>query len=508
MIFNSSYDSGIVPESWKIGQITALFKKGKKNSAANYRPVSLTSIICKAMEKLVRKKIVDHMAEYSLFSRQQFGFIKGRSTTLQLLKVLDSWTEIIDQGGQLDVVYMDFMKAFDKVPHQRLLMKLKSYGLSDKTCAWVKDFLSNRKQRVHINGSYSRWHSVTSGIPQGSVLGPILFVVFINDLPECVTSDVYMFADDTKLYRQIKNKGDCDTIQGDLDNLFEWSEKWLLRFHPDKCIHLEVKGKQKTSTGHTYTMRRYEGGEVDLQTVNSEKDIGVTVDANLTFEEHIQNQVNKANRNLGIIRRSFKYLDMETFCLLYKALVRPHLEYAASVWNPYKKKDIDSIENVQRRATKLMPILANLSYEERLEKLKLPTLKFRRLRGDMIEVFKILSGIYDKEVTVGLFVPSTNTNTRGNSKKLQKSRNRLDIRKNYFTNRVIDVWNSLPEAVISAKTVKSFETRLDSHWSAHPLKYDYTTPYNCYTGTSKLANNIITEPNIEEEATFLRSEKT
>ena len=155
-----------------------------------------------------------------------------------------------------------------------------------------------------------------------------------------------------------------------------------------------------------------------------------------------------------------------------------------------------------------MPILANLSYEERLEKLKLSTLKFRRLRGDMIEVFKILSGIYDKEVTVGLFVPSTNTNTRGNSKKLQKSRNRLDIRKNYFTNRVIDVWISLPEAVISAKIVKSFETRLDSHWSAHPLKYDYTTPYNCYTRTSKLANNIITEPNIEEEATFLRSKKT
>ena len=133
MIFNSAYDSGIVPGSWKIGQITALFKKGKKNLAANYRPVSLTSIICKVMEKLVRKKIVDHMTEYSLFSRQQFGFIKGRSTTLQLLKVLDSWTEIIDQGGQLDVVYMDFMKAFDKVPHQRLLMKLKSYGLSDKT---------------------------------------------------------------------------------------------------------------------------------------------------------------------------------------------------------------------------------------------------------------------------------------------------------------------------------------------------------------------------------------
>ena len=415
---------------------------------------------------------MDHLTANSLFSNKQYGFIKVRSTTLHLLTVLDHWTEIIDQGGKLDVVYMDFMKAFDKVPHYRLLAKLKSYGLSEKTCLWVKDFLSNRKQRVHINGSYSSWHSVTSGIPQGSVLGPILFVIFINDLPESVKSEVYMFADDTKIYKQIENEEDCDIIQDDLDELFKWSEKWLLRFHPDKCLHLEVKGKQKITSEHTYTMNKYEGGTVDLKTVNNEKDIGVTIDTNLPFEQHIQNQVNKANRNLGIIRRSFKYLDMETFCLLYKALVRPHLEYAASVWSPYKKKDIDSIENVQRRATKLIPILSGLSYEERLKKLKLPTLKYRRLRGDMIEVFKILMGIYDNEATRGLFEMNTYT-TRGHSQKIQKSRTRLDIRKNYFTNRVVDIWNSLPDSVICAKSVKVFEGRLDRHWNEHPLVYDY-----------------------------------
>ena len=239
---------------------------------------------------------------------------------------------------------------------------------------------------------------------------------------------------------------------------------------------------------------------MDLKTVNSEKDIGVTIDTNLSFEQHIQNQVNKANRNLGIIRRSFKYLDMETFCLLYKALVRPHLEYAASVWSPYKKKDIDSIENVQRRATKLIPILSGLSYEERLKKLKLPTLKYRRLRGDMIEVFKILMGIYDKEATRGLFEMNTNT-TRGNSQKIQKSRTRLDIRKNYFTNRVVDTWNSLPDSVICAKSVKVIEGRLDRHWNEHPLVYDYNIPYNtCYNVYSKLKYEEIEEPNIEEQA--------
>ena len=164
-----------------------------------------------------------------------------------------------------------------------------------------------------------------------------------------------------------------------------------------------MKGKQKITSEHTYTMNKYKGRTVDLKTVNSEKDIGVTIDTNLSFEQHIQNQVNKANRNLGIIRRSFKYLDIEKFCLLYKALVRPQLEYAASVWSPYKRKDIDSIENVQRRTTKLIPILSGLSYEDRLKRLKLLTLKFRRLRGDMIEVFELVMGIYDKDATRGLW---------------------------------------------------------------------------------------------------------
>ena len=158
------------------------------------------------------------------------------STSLQLLKVLENWTKVIDDVGILHAVYMGFMRAFDKVPLNRQLHKVRHYGISDRTCTWIKNFLNNRQQCVQVNGSKSHWKSVTSGIQQGSVLDPILFVIFINDLPRDVLSDVFMFADDTKIFRQISEQTDREIIQSDLDKLFDWSQTWLLKFHPDKCL--------------------------------------------------------------------------------------------------------------------------------------------------------------------------------------------------------------------------------------------------------------------------------
>jgi hypothetical protein len=465
-VFNNSLRAGKVPSEWKTAVISAIFKKGNRKEPANYRPISLTNIASKVMESLVRDHILDHMQSNDLLSDRQFGFVKGRSTVLQLLHVVEKWTEMLDQGDQVDAIYMDFAKAFDKVPHKRLISKMSSYGISNQLLNWVTDFLSARNHRVRVNGSYSEEADVLSGIPQGSVLGPTLFILFINDLPGCTTNEVYLFADDTKIFSPITSDKEVTALQKDIDECLKWSKKWLLEFNKDKCKVLDISTRPRGQ--HAYHMQ----GTV-LSHIAVEKDLGVEMDTHLKYDQHISSKAKKANALVAVIRRAFRNLNKWSFPKLFKGIVRPHLEYAAAVWNPHYKKDIILLENVQRRATKLVPGLKDLSYQDRLKELKLPTLVYRRLRGDMIEVFKMTSGYYDSKTPGILNQNTTDRGLRGHSKKIQKHRARLDVRKYSFSHRVVDVWNGLPEKVISAPSVKSFERRLDKHWRTAELLYDF-----------------------------------
>ena len=289
---------------------------------------------------------------------------------------LDLWTQILDeQGGCLDAIYLDFSKAFDSVPHQRLLNKLRTYGINGNILSWCESFLTGRRQRVVINSVASDWSDVLSGVPQGSVLGPLLFLLFINDMPDVVHNVIALFADDAKLFSSIRSDSDMLRLRHDIYNLTEWSDKWQLQFNIGKCKSLHL--------GHNNKRDDYFMRVGILEKVEVEKDLGVHVDEKLSFKQHIEYEISKANQILGLIRRSFDYLDARSLVSLYTSRVRPLLEYCNVVAYPRFSYQCEMLESVQRRATKMIPQLKSLDYAERLKLLKLPSLYYRRARGDI-----------------------------------------------------------------------------------------------------------------------------
>ena len=375
----------------------------------------------------------------------------------------------MDEGGVIDVVYFDLMKAFDKVPHLKLQQKIEAYGITDKASRWIKSFLSNRRQRVLVNGEISEWTAVTSGVPQGSILGPILFILYINDLPSKVHCNITLFADDTKLYTSINTAQDHMMLQEDIDCLVEWSNIWNLSFHPEKCKVMRI-GSNKEDL-YNYSMN----GNI-LNYTEEECDLGLTIDCKLNFESHISSKINKANKIMGLIRRSFTFLDKHTFNKLFKAFVRPNLEYANTVWDAKLKRTKNLIENVQRRATKYLPCCKDMNYSERLVYLNLPCLVYRKIRGDMIEVYKLTHDHYDEDVDNPITpLIETARRTRGHTYKIKKTTKRTTrtIRRRFLTNRCVNMWNNLPEEAVTAPSVKSFEMRLDKYWSKFDIMFNY-----------------------------------
>ena len=342
MIFTKSIEESKLPDTWKEANVTPLFKKGNRSKPSNYRPVSLTSVLCKVMESIIRDKIMEHTEQNKLLSSCQHGFVPKRSCATNLLHALEKWTTALDTGRPVDAVYLDFAKAFDSVPHQRMIAKIESYGIKSKVLNWIRDFLIGRQQRVSVKGMYSDWSNVTSGVPQGSVLRPVLFVIFVNDLPEILESWCTMYADDTKVSSTVQTESERQTMQADIDKLVDWADKWQLRFHADKCKVIHIG---RNNPKQDYTMRlHYSQDRAKLETSQCEKDLGVMVDNELKFSRHVEAQVAKANKILGLIRRSYQFLDKESLRLLFTALVRPHLEFNNVAWSPRFQKDKNLIE--------------------------------------------------------------------------------------------------------------------------------------------------------------------
>src|SRR5215469_16679454 len=382
----------------------------------------------------------------------QHGFTSGRSCLTNLLDFMEEVTEKLDEGIPVDIVYLDFAKAFDKVPHARLLRKVKALGVEGNVLLWLEDWLKDRKQKVGLNGKFSGWSKVISGVPQGSVLGPLLILIYINDIDDGIVSKLSKFADDTKLCKQLRNTSDRQVLERDLTKIHQWSIDWQMLFNIDKCTVMHI--------GRNNPKDDYKMGNNVLKESNEERDLGVIVSNSLKVAEQCRVAAALANKILGMIKRTIVYKNKLVILNLYKALVRPKLEYCIQVWSPYLQKDINVLERVQKRATKMIPECRGLSYEERLNICGLTTLRKCRLRGDLIETFKLLKG-FDKMDCKRFFKMSSVISTRGHNMKLGKKFSRTGTRKNFFSQRVIDGWNKLPQEVVDPETVNQFKNRLD-----------------------------------------------
>ena len=474
-IFKKSFYSGIVPETWKEANITPIHKKDNKTDPANYRPISLTVVPCKMMERMIRDVMMNHLIKNKLIAEEQHSFVLNKSCLTNLLETIDIASQAIDEGNRILVIFLDFAKAFDKVCHESLHSKLMAYRFSEDILAWIRSFLSNRKQRVVIGDVTSSWKPVTSGVPQGSVLGPLLFVMFINDMPTVVRHMLKLFADDSKLIGIIRNTDDISILQVDLDALVEREKDWSMLFHPDKCKVMEIsKSNQTKNSRIILSMEKndsFERHTLDLVAeTKSEKDLGIFISNDLKFDQQVKHAAAKATQVLGQLNRTFKYWTPSTFKTLYVSYVRPHLEYGAPTWSPYRIKDIKTLELVQRRATKLVTHLKNLDYSERLIALNLTTLEERRTRGDLIQFYKYFTGINIinfQSYPIG--VNSRNQNgpaagLRRNTHSLARlSLTTCAQRENYFLHRTIPKWNTLPNEIVSANSVNQFKNLLDRH---------------------------------------------
>ena len=460
IIFQRSLASGSIPNAWRKSLITPIHKAGSRSIPLNYRPVSLTCVPCKVMERLVVKHITDYAEQNHLFSDFQFGFRAGHSTEDQLLLMYGKVSQWVDAGEAVDIVYLDFSKAFDLVCHALSLDKLVLLGFSEGLVAWVRAFLTERSLSVVVEGVRSTERHVGSGVPQGSVLGPVPFLLYVNQIARNSDSFWVAFADDFKLGIAHKrgNEGEDNRmrLQQDLNRMVEASRSWNLKLNGDKCVVMRFGGGSDGEANRP----NYKIDGRDLRVVKSYRDLGVIVDDKLRFHLHVGVVVGKAGALMGDLLRSTVCRTRRFMVTLFVTHIRPFIDYCSAVWNVGYLGDIRRLEAVQRRWTREIDGVGDKEYRQRLKDLGLYSVAGRLLRADLIKIWKLLK-IRRHENLLELFHMTRMGNARGHTLRLIMPPCRTDILRRTLMSRRVHTWNSLETSVVEVEGLESFKRGLD-----------------------------------------------
>ncbi|KAH7696774.1 RNA-directed DNA polymerase from mobile element jockey-like protein [Aphelenchoides avenae] len=451
IIFNRSMITGNVPFQFKQSFITPIPKRPPA-VAKNFRPISITSIVARTMERLVRRRLLQFLDEHNILPESRYGFRPKRSVRDALIGSIESWSKAIDANVPVDVIYFDLTAAFDKVQHSRLLHKLSSCGIDGYLLQWVRFFLTGRESKVRIGKTFSNAFEPSSSVPQGSVLGPLLFLVYVADVVDVLVLPCVLrcYADDVNIAAEIRSDSDREALQASVNNLVAWSDRNDLPLSGPKCnvLHLGPNNRK-----HGYTI----GGKLIAEEV-SVRDLGITITSDLRSKTHVSKMVSKANSKLFLFMRLIKSNDPVLLCRIFKVYVRPIVETCSSTFVVTTKKEVEQLESVQRRFTKaafmrIFPGEDLPDYRERCRKMELETLEERRIRSDLILAKKILLGKCGTKSAFRL-KPSR---TRGGATKFDVPYSRTKMRESTFFVRVASTLSKLNADFVLNSTLGAFK---------------------------------------------------
>jgi hypothetical protein len=440
-LFKASLSSGKLPSSWREATVVPIFKKGARSEVTNYRPVSLTSIACKIMEHLVADYIKQHLERNAFFIRRQHGFRESHSCETQLVSICQDLADSIDKGEQIDAILLDFSKAFDMVPHDLVLKKMKPLGLDPLVTRWVEDFLKDRTQRVRVGNTLSEPVKVVSGVPQGSVLGPLLFLIFINDISDEVKAEIRLFADDCIIYKAVKENSDGVAIQESINAVLKWCKGNRMKLNSEKSQLVQFTRRR------TPFHFQYKVGSTGLKSEKTCKYLGVTIANDINWRMQVEGVVSKANRTLNFISRVCKQMNKSAKEMAYKSLVRPLLEYACTVWDPWQIDLIKQLEKVQNRGARfvLKSYRKSDSVSEMIRQLGWEPLASRRKNARLGNLFKAVNHLPGWEEIGDRLTEPNYIGRNDHAFKIREDFYKTNVGYYSYVPRTVRDWNALPD---------------------------------------------------------------